>query len=52
MLDYQLYARILRLETDHEAHCRLRAVQSGQDPQTLHIIVRDIIAADRSLVWC
>lgn len=50
--NFDIYARILRLETDFEAHCRLCATNIGQDPKSLYNIVRDVIAADKTLVWC
>lgn len=48
---WDLNARILRLFNDCAEHCRLRAMQSNQDPEWLSNAVREI-ATDRSLVWC
>jgi hypothetical protein len=50
--NYQLYARILRLFTDFEEHCRMRGLQSGQDADGMRNVVRDVIATDLTLVWC
>lgn len=52
MKNYQLYARILRLFTDFELECQLRAVQSGQACDGMHEIVRTVIFPDRTLIWC
>jgi hypothetical protein len=55
ILNWPLYARVLRLDTDHDQHCRQRAIQSHQDPDGLRNVVRDFIAADLTklgLVWC
>jgi hypothetical protein len=49
---YALYSRILELVTKWPAECRLRAVQSNQDPEGLFNIVRNDIATDKNLVWC
>lgn len=49
---WALNARILRLQTDYEEHCRRRAQQSGEDPDYLARIVREEIAQDHGLVWC
>jgi hypothetical protein len=54
-INWPLYARILRLDTDHDQHCRQRAIQSNQDPDGLRNVVREFIAGDLTkfgLVWC
>lgn len=43
----QLYARILRLLTSHETHCR-----NSEQYESLLDIERHVIAPDPSLVWC
>lgn len=48
---WDLNARMLRLFNDYAEHCKLRAIQSNQDPDWLPNVVREI-ASDRTLVWC
>jgi hypothetical protein len=55
MQNYQLYARILRLVTDHAEHCRTSARNNGQNEQHLFSVAREIIAGEltaNGLVWC
>lgn len=49
MKNYELYARILRLFTDHEEDSERRRLPGSQ---SMREIVCEVVYIDADLVWC